>query len=189
MALFIALLLIFSTAAVHLLAIETKYGCATSLSASDIPDGSFYLRLSDATQLTTASSSNSGNTCPYDDQQVKNLDCMCGENLLKQQEDIQDRLNRTCKYYEEHIGQISSPLGFCERSLIGLGRCVTFEPYPDDNSTIVYNVSSLMAKIKEIDRILLGYFGVLDRTLVGVYLRTEGHRCQCLVSVKKYMIV
>lgn len=185
MALFVAFLLVLSTATVRLYAFETQYECATKLNASDIPDGSFYLRLYDATEDDTNVSPRG--TCLVNDQQVKHLDCICGENLRNQQQEIQDRLNRTCEYYDEDVEQISSPLGFCERSLTRLGRCVTFEPYSDDNSTTVYNANSLMAKIKEIDRILLGYFGVLDRTLVGVYLRTEGHRCQCLELYKRWL--
>ena len=180
MASHIALLLVLSTATVSLLAFETQYECATNLSASDIPEGSFYLRLSHA-NVINVSLSDSNSTCPVDDQRVNNLDCMCGANLRNQQEDIRKRLNRTCKYYEEHTQQIPSPLGFCERSLTQLGRCVTFEPFPDENFT--YNANSLRMKVREIDQILLGYFGILDRTLVGVYLRTEEHRCQCLVSV------
>lgn len=186
MASLIAFLLVLFTATVSLLAFETQYECTNKLNASDIPEGSFYLRLSPATVTNVSSGNSTSSTCPINDQRVKNPDCMCGENLRNQQRAIQERLERTCDYYEEHTEQISSPLGFCERSLSQLGRCVTFEPFPDGNSTDIdttYSASSLRMSVGEIDRILSGYFGVLDRTLVGVYLRTEGHRCQCLVSV------
>jgi hypothetical protein len=177
-----AFLLVLLTAVVSLLAFETEYECTSKL--SDIPKGSFYLRLSPATETNVSSSnstSTSSSTCRVDDQRVNNLDCMCGENLRNQQAAIQERLKRTCKYYMEHTEQISSPLGFCERSLTQLGECVTFE---QDNSTDVdlYNASSLRMDMHEIDQILSGYFSVIDRTLAGVYLRTEAHRCQCLVS-------
>ena len=176
-----AFLLVLSTAIVSLLAFETEYECTTKL--SDIPEGSFYLRLSPATVTNTSSSNSSSmsSTCPGDDQRVTNLDCMCGDGLRNQQREIQERLERTCKYYEEHTDPISSPLGFCERALTQLGRCVTFEPF---NSTDVelYNTSSLGMDVLKIDGIFSGYFGVVDRTLAGVYLRTEAHRCQCVVS-------
>lgn len=177
-------LLVLSTAVVSLLAFETQYECTTELNASDIPEGSFYLRLSPATMTNTSSSNSSSvsSTCPGDDQRVTNLDCMCGAGLRNQQREIQERLQRTCKYYEEHTEPISSPLGFCERALTQLGICMTFEPFPEDNSTDLYDASSLEMDMREIDGILLGYFGIIDRTLAGVYLRTEAHRCQCLVS-------
>lgn len=185
MALFIAFFLVLSTATVRLLAFKTQYKCATTLNFSDIPEDPFYLRLSDATESVSLSSSNS--TCPVDDQRVNDLDCMCGENLRIQQDAIQKRLNSTCEFYDEHTHRQSSPLGFCERSLTQLGKCVNFESCPDNNFTTKYNNASLEAKINEIDKILSNYFSVLDRTLVGVYLRTKGHRCQCLVSVKNYV--
>lgn len=188
MASVITFILVFSTATIGLLAFEAQYKCP-NLGESDIPDGFFYLKLSDADpQINndTAMSMDDSSTCPVDDQRVTNLDCMCGQKLRDQQTAIQARLNHTCEYYEEHIRPVSTtPLGFCQRSLTRLGKCVTFEPSSDDtNSTTgVFNESSLRTKMDEINRILSGYFGVLDRTLVGVYIRSIGHRCQCLVSV------
>ena len=177
----IAFLLFLPTAAVGLLVFETKYKCV-KLNASDISEGTFYLKLSNAIEINnTNGSMGSSSICRPEEQRISNLDCMCGENLRNQQTEIQDRLNNACKYYEE---QTSSPLQICEGALTRLGKCVTFESYSDDtNSTVVYNESSLMRIVNEINTILSGYFNILDRTLVGVYLPSEGHRCQCLVSI------
>lgn len=169
-----------SALTVGLLASDLVYECASRLNTTDIPDGPFYLRLDDANK----SMRTRNESCPVDDQRIQDLSCMCGDKLLRQQNETQALFDESCEFYDEAIVGNTSPLGFCERALIGTGRCVTFEP-SEGNVTGVdeFTADDLGAKLDEINRILLEFKGVLDRTIVHVYLRSKGHRCQCLVSV------
>lgn len=159
---------------------QPEYECASELLHSDIPVGAFYLTLSPAA-VVPENTTESEATCPTDDLRVKDLSCMCGHKLIKQQEAIQTRLNTSCEFYEEQISNHPSPLGFCERAIEQMGECVTFEPAPVGSTGAFTNIT-LATKLREVNGILLGYFGVLDRTLVHVYLPSKEHRCQCLVS-------
>ena len=176
-----AFVFLLSTLTVGLLASDPVYECASRLNTTDIPGGPFYLRLEAANESTSMPVSNG--SCPIDDQRIQDLSCMCGEKLLRQQSEIQALFDESCEFYDEAIVGNASPLGFCERALKGTGRCVTFEPSQGTVSGVnEFTADSLGAKLDEINRILLGFKGVLDRTIVHVYLRSKGHRCQCLVS-------
>ena len=183
------ILLIFASSR-SLFAFETEHECATKLSVDDIPNDPFCLKLDDA---STKSDNNSktldSGTCLVDDVHVKDLGCMCGDKLTNRQEAIRARMNATCQHYDERIVGNSSPLGFCERSLTQLGKCVTFEPSEGGCEDVnAYTRESLKEKLSQINKYLLGYFSVLERTIVRVYLPSAEHRCQCLVSFSVYLL-
>ena len=157
-------------------AFQPRYECANDL--QDVPAGPFYLRLVHAVKINVT---NEG-SCPVDDLRIRDLGCMCGNRLLEQQEAIKNRLNNSCAYYNERTFGNPSPLGFCERALAQTGRCVTFEPTSSE-SMYTFTNASLRAKLRQVNSVLSGYFNVLDRTIVNVYLASKGHKCQCLVSL------
>ena len=181
MAYLAAFVFLLSASTIGLLALDPVYECPSQLNTTDVPiNGSFYLRLDEAINITTPYDG----SCPIDDLRIQDLSCMCGAKLLDRQSDFQARFDNTCRFYDEAIDGNSSPLGFCERALMGTGRCVNFESSEGTVSNVTdYTRDSLEAKLNEINGILLGFKSVLDRTLVHVYLRSQGHRCQCLVSL------
>lgn len=162
-----------------LFSFETQYECPELKPVDTMVDGFFYLKLFNADNSSSFNKSSS--TCSADDKRISDLSCMCGDNLREKRNRSMELLLSTCLHYKEDISNISSPLGFCERSLKQLGRCVAFEK-DSDNVTDVFNSSSLNVKLKEIEKIFTDYFNVLHRTIVRVYLPSEAHRCQCLVS-------
>lgn len=179
MASLLTLLLFLLLCSKNLLAFEAKYNCS---SLNDVPEVPFYLKLEDAVIMNDSETVVNG-TCQVDDVLVQDLSCMCGKKLIERQDANLACLNRTCQHYNERIFDNSSPLGFCERSLMQLGKCVTFEPSQNlmmDSHT--FTKESLEEKRQQINTILVGYFGVLDRTIAHVYLPSAEHRCQCLVS-------
>ena len=182
MASLLTLLLFLWLSSDNLLAFEAEYKCSSMLSLNDLPEVPFYLKLENAFVVNDSETVVNG-TCQVDDVIVRDLSCMCGDKLIERQMAIQARLNKTCQHYNERIFGNSSPLGFCERSLTQLGKCVTFEPSQDVSvDGRVFTAESLRKKLRQINTILVGYFSVLDRTIVHVYLPSAEHRCQCLVS-------
>ena len=182
MASLLTFLLFLSLSSKNLLAFEPEYNCSTVLSWNDLPEVPFYLKLEDAVTVNDSKAVVHG-TCQVDDVLVQDLSCMCGDKLVERQEANLARLNKTCQHYNERIFNNNSPLGFCERSLMQLGRCVTFEPTQNVSvGSRAFTMESLKDKLQQINEILVGYFRVLDRTIVHVYLPSAEHRCQCLVS-------
>ena len=190
--------------------LDRCYDPCTDQQRATLPaNGSFYIRLQPRTscnqteikqndsQLMMMAASTNGSTNISDSCRVSSspgdtrLECMCGSDLLNRQDILLTVLKRTtCPGYGK-IQVNNSNLGICEEVFHRLGYCVTFVSYTPvndgiDNSTEQiggYNISSLSQTVERIENQLQSYFDVIDRTLVGSYIKNEEHRCACLVSL------
>lgn len=162
-----------------MLLINKFNSCPASPSLTRQP-GSFYLRLDSAPKELNF------DVCSSKDYNTS-LSDMCRTSLTNREKFIDESLlNATCRTY----GEISNdgPLGICEKVLNSLGHCVSFVPLNETDAMSnsggeirVYNASSLLETVDSIQTTLANYFQVLDRTLVGFYLKDRGHQCLCLV--------
>lgn len=104
-----------------------------------------------------------------------NLQCMCGEKLQSTQN------ARTSMLRQEYCNinatePTNNELGFCENAFLRLGYVVKREPV--ENMTKAFNASS----IEKLEKNFQNFKAVIDRTIVGVYLRSKEQKCACLVS-------
>jgi len=114
------------------------------------------------------------------------LRCLCGNNLAKARDRYIEELNQTCSTY--NIVRDDSFLSFCEDTLLDLGYEVEMMAVTGEASSDVtfLNQSTLAKTVRSLEASLVMYKKILDRTLVGVYIETEYHRCNCFVSLMHF---
>ena len=141
----------------------------------------------DDTNTTGSAGSTGEKECSVGQSELK---CLCGSNLERAHDKYIEELNQTCSTY--NVVRDGSFLSFCEETLLDLGYTVTnitsiadnsSSTANDSSSTVTFlNQSTLAETVRSLEASLGIYKRILDRTLIGVYIETEYHRCACLVS-------
>ena len=127
-----------------------------------------------------------GNSATLGTLAQKNLKCLCGNTLINSWEDYEKKLEASCDFYS--MTNESHPLSFCNTTLHNMGFNITLknltgETSSDNSSDIhAFNNSKLMDKKIELESYLRAFKRVLDRTIVGVLIRSNLSRCTCFVS-------
>lgn len=121
----------------------------------------------------------------------QNPACMCGERLNSTQEAMIRMLNSECssELNSSEATTLASELDFCGPALYKLGYSVTVENVTSgaefSPSATFSSTETLNSTIQSLKGHLRMFEAVLDRTIVGVYLRSLEQRCACLVSCNK----
>ena len=147
---------------------------------------SFYLQ---ATAIANSSTSFELFDCPEDAEGDNytcladpqgNLPCMCGEKLTQRQDVVRDRMRKRCS--NSRTSDITSPLGFCQSSFVGLGYNVTMVASDAQIPALtLYSDCSLGEAVSDLRRTEETFSAILNRTIVGIYLESEEQRCACRV--------
>ena len=109
------------------------------------------------------------------------LDCMCQAQLESVEEWSQWR--QRCAENATHLfgsSGMSNELGFCAQAFERLGYIVSLVNTSEGDGN--YTLMSLSEKIAELKGSSIEYRKLLDRTIVGVYLRDNQQRGTCKVS-------
>ncbi len=138
----------------------------------------FFLRIEG--QSVTETTSNESCTVG-----TRKLSCLCGDELIKSHRIYREQLNNTCSGYYDGV-RSDSPFSFCDEVFQSLGYEIKME-----NASLavggvevsLLNQSQLAVKVRSVEANLDMYKRILDRTLVGVLIETEEHRCSCFVSI------
>ena len=117
-----------------------------------------------------------------------NLKCLCGNNLTAAHENYRNKLNNTCDNASFKDDQ--SPFSFCNEALRDLGYSIQMINLSDNSIDMVngsFSVLTLNETINNLETSIAVFDKVLKRTIVGILIETEGHRCACLVSLLQAM--
>lgn len=107
----------------------------------------------------------------------ENPQCMCGDKLQSTQ-------NARTSMLKQEYCNISVPdttnneLGFCGDAFLRLEYIMEFKPVENMTEIRAFNASL----IEELENTFRKFKAVIDRTIVGVYLRSKDQKYACLVS-------
>ena len=103
----------------------------------------------------------------------KSPSCMCGN--------VSTVAQHTCDKSKSSESQ-DSLLGFCQEALTDLNYAVELRNVSKMECMVALTEDELTSTMKSIQSYLKRFTDILDRTIVGVYLKSESQRCTCLVS-------
>ena len=129
------------------------------------------------------SSNTSTSQCVFKSEEVP-VRCSCGYRLEEATSDHRDFINSTCVLFDE-LQNPDSPFSFCENSLLTLGNGYQIEKRPVLSlfpELEVFTEASLRERVEQLERQLLVFRQVLDRTITGALIGTDSDKCFCLVS-------
>ena len=107
----------------------------------------------------------------------ENPRCMCGDELNSTQKAQTSMLKR--EYCNISVTDLTNnELGFCENAFLRLGYIVKRKPVENMTEIQAFNASL----VEELEINFRKFKAVIDRTIVGVYLRSKEQKCACLVS-------
>ena len=129
----------------------------------------FYLEIQDIANFNPESSQE--DMCKADSND--GLQCMC---IADEELTVNNSIPNAC--YLNKVPQ----LGFCREALCSLGYNVVTNETEGSNMTVTFDNTTLMWKIENLEAHLDIFMSVLQRTLVGVFLKSETQREGCLVS-------
>lgn len=148
--------------------ITVHYGDVQGQNEND--EQRFYIELQKIENFTTVEECLREDECLRDP--GSHLDCMCGAQVEKtEMTRLSCRGNVTQSFYEEIT--LPSELGFCSRAFLAMGYTSSLVNVNDTNTTGLktYSTLSLSEKIVELGNYSKEFHQLLNRTIVGVYLR------------------
>lgn len=124
--------------------------------------------------------------CEYRTTEVP-IGCSCGARLENSTRDYQNTIEATRDGFDE-LRNPASPFSFCYNSLLTLGQ--DGQGYEIRRQSIallghleMFTNSTLAQRIQQLEKELLIFRQVLDRTITGLLVETDLDKYYCFVSV------